>query len=133
MSSILATCRACGLQADVNRQQLSPFTSTRTRHISHAELERVCRHAERHGGSLNCVVLQRRSMELSHTITLSGVDKVDLHKKQWEWQGGTPGGVILTKVHADEVRPLVMASKFAKIEAPKGSISRRIEYYRRGG
>jgi hypothetical protein len=131
MSRILAACRVCGLQADVNRQQLSPFPSTRTTHISHAEMEHLCRHAERHDGSLSCVVLQRTIDRIElETITLSGIDKVDLDRKQMRLANERSRRGDLDKGTADEVQPLVMtaAPKFAKIDPPKDSVSRRIEY-----
>jgi hypothetical protein len=135
MSNFLATCRVCGLQAEINRQQLSPFTSTKTTHVSHVEMARLCRHPDRHDGSLSCVVLQRMIDGIEpDTTTFFGIDRVDLEKKQWDWQTSTPGGLILTKVYCDEPLPMVMtaAPKYALIE-PKDRVSRRIEYYRRGG
>jgi len=71
------------------------------------------------------------SSETIETITLTGKDKVELDKKQWDWQTGGAAVVIL-EVYADERLPLWMnrPRRYSKIEAV-GRVSRRIDYYRR--
>jgi hypothetical protein len=61
------------------------------------------------------------------TKTLTGKDKYDLDKQQWDWQSGSK--IVIGKQWPDERLPLTMsAPRFgAKIEA-RDQFSRRIDY-----
>ena len=68
--------------------------------------------------------------ETVETIKLTGKDKFDLDKQQWDWRNATD--VFIVKQHPDELLPMVMSARprFSKIEAVD-RFSRRIDYYRR--